>query len=67
MKAGKPITAEDNLVVVMLNNKEIYSGEEDYNPFKNENWKWVTTTKDGRGHYELYNSYYGTYKEYRIH
>ena len=67
MKAGKRITAEDNLVVVLLNNKEIYSGEEDYNPFKNENWKWVTTTKDGRGHYELYHRNYGTYKEYRVH
>lgn len=67
MRAGTRIDAEDDLVVVILGKNEIYKGLEDYDPFKNENWKWVTTTKDGRGHYELYNSYYGTYKKYKIH
>lgn len=67
MKAGKPITAEDNIVVIYKGKEEIYSGLEDYSAYKLEPWKWVQTTKDGRGHYELHDRQYGDYTMYRIH
>lgn len=52
MKAGKRVHYEDELVVVLDGKTEVYRGMEDYNPYKREYWKWVETTKDGRGHYE---------------
>lgn len=52
MKAGKRISYEDDLVVVFQGREEVYRGEEDYEPYKREDWRWVKTTKDGRGHYE---------------
>jgi hypothetical protein len=67
MKAGKRVTAEDDIVVVYQGKKEVYSGLEDYNPYKGEGWRWVQTTKDGRGHYELKTEKYGVFTEYRIH
>lgn len=35
------INAEDDLVIVFdENNSQIYKGIEDYEPMKDENWKW---------------------------
>ena len=40
--AYKRIDFDDDLVVVIdiTNDKEVYRGIEDYEPMKNENWKW---------------------------
>ena len=40
--AYKRIDFDDDLVVVIdiTNNNEVYRGIEDYEPMKNENWKW---------------------------
>lgn len=61
MRAGNRINYDDSLVVVMKDGKEVYRGIEDYNPMKGQWWKFVETTKDGRGHYE-----YNGYKKYLI-
>jgi hypothetical protein len=38
----KRIDFDDDLVLVIdtTNGKEVYRGIEDYEPMKNENWKW---------------------------
>lgn len=59
MKAGRRIEYEDDLVVVTSGKTVIYSGLEDYEPMRNANWKFVKTTKDGKGHYE-----FDKYKKY---
>lgn len=53
MKAGRRIEYEDDLVVVMSGNKEVYRGLEDYEPMKDEPWRFIETTKAGKGHYEF--------------
>ena len=53
MKAGNRINYDDDLVVVIDNkNNVVYRGLEDYEPFKREYWRFVETTKSGKGHYE---------------
>ncbi len=59
MKAGKRIQADDDIVVVVKGRQVIYEGLEDYEPMKNECWRFVRTTQNGRGHYE-----FGPYKKY---
>ena len=59
MKAGRRIQYEDDLVVVTQGKKIIYKGLEDYCPMRDLPWKFVVTTKEGKGHYE-----YADYKEY---
>ena len=59
MRAGKRINYEDDLIVILDGKKVLYQGLEDYDPMKCEPWKFVQTTKDGRGHYEL-----GKFKKY---
>ena len=36
----KRIETEDDLVLVFRDDSEIYRGEEDYEPMKDENWRW---------------------------
>lgn len=41
----KRIDFEDDIVKVYDGNKEIYAGAEDYEPMKDEDWKWDNTNK----------------------
>lgn len=41
----KRIDFEDDIVRVYDGNKEIYAGAEDYEPMKDENWKWDEANK----------------------
>ena len=41
----KEIDAEDDLVKVFNGEEEIYAGLEDYEPMKDENWKWDSNEK----------------------
>lgn len=62
MKAGKRIQYEDELVVVVdKDGTHIYRGMEDYEPHKRELWRFVVTTKSGKGHYE-----WNGLKKYRV-
>ena len=62
MRAGGRINYEDDLVVVLnAKGKKIYSGIEDYEPNKYEAWRFVTTTKTGKGHYE-----WNGFRKYRV-
>lgn len=61
MKAGKRIEYEDDVVIVTNKNKVMYKGIEDYEPMKDANWKFVVTTKSGKGHYEC-----GQYRKYCV-
>lgn len=36
----KRIEYDDDFVVVMLGAREIYKGIEDYDPMRDESWKW---------------------------
>lgn len=52
--SGKKIEFEDDIVVVYdKNGSIIYKGTEDYEPMKNEYWKWE---KD-KGYYTLDNKF----------
>ena len=62
MKAGNRIVFEDELVVVVdKDGTHIYRGMEDYEPHKSELWRFVVTTKSGKGHYE-----WNGLKKYRV-
>lgn len=61
MRAGNRINYDDDLVVVVSKGKVIYSGLEDYEPDKDAPWKFVKTTKSGKGHYE-----YAGMKKYKV-
>ena len=61
MKAGDRIEFEDDLVAVFDGKTEVYRGMEDYEPCKREAWRFVKTTKDGRGYYE-----WNGLKKYRV-
>lgn len=39
------INFEDDTVIVYDGDEEIYRGIEDYEPMKDENWKWDEKTK----------------------
>lgn len=36
----KRLETEDDLVIVFRDDSEIYRGEDDYEPMRDENWKW---------------------------
>ena len=62
MRAGQEIYYENNVVVVVdPKGKKIYRGYEEYEPNKYVPWKFVITTKNGKGHYE-----WNGYKKYRV-
>lgn len=62
MKAGDRIEFEDDLVVVVdKDGAHIYRGMEDDEPYKREPWRFVVTTKSGKGHYE-----WNGLKKYRV-
>ena len=61
MKASGQIEYEDDLVVVTEGKEIIYKGMEDYEPMKDAPWRFIATTKSGKGHYE-----YGKYKKYKV-
>ena len=61
LRASGRIEYDNDLVVVIDKSKIIYKGLEDYEPMKYEAWKFVETTKSGKGHYE-----YNGYKKYKV-
>lgn len=54
MKAGGRVVYGDDLVIVKDGKNILYQGIDDYNPYNQAPWKFVVTTKDGRGHYEFF-------------
>lgn len=41
----KRIEVEDDIVMVFKDGKEIYTGMEDYEPMKDEDWRWDESKK----------------------
>lgn len=37
---GKRVNFDDDVVIVYENGKMVYKGLQDYNPFRDDNWKW---------------------------